>query len=73
MRVRRLLVTDTAQNLVRVFFLRDKLWVEQRHGAGIAVEPEEEPVASVDPEPVLAEPVNQLPRRRGRRHKEATE
>ena len=38
-----------------------------------ANEPDEEPVASADPELVLAEPVNQLPRRRGRRPKEATE
>jgi hypothetical protein len=36
-------------------------------------EPENEPVKSVDFEPELAEPMNQLPRRRGRRHKEDME
>lgn len=36
-------------------------------------EPEEEPVESAAVESDLAEPVNQLPRRRGRRPKEATE
>jgi hypothetical protein len=38
-----------------------------------ANEPQDEPEAPAAPEPVPAEPVNQLPRRRGRRPKEATE
>lgn len=35
--------------------------------------PDDEPVEFADLEPASAEPVNQLPRRRGRRPKEATE
>lgn len=40
---------------------------------GSAAEPEEELAVSADLEPVLAAPVNQMPRRRGRPPRKATE